>query len=241
MDVYWGTGNGATLISSGNQVTGNYIDVSGGKLEYYGSAGVEDTIAVPVLVDNNGNFTVTSSGGGWLIVKGQVAQTKKYSVYMTAGSVNLSNATTLECVDDYQQTSGTLQTTDASYCGLQDGPNGALGTALISGGNLVVNSSLGSGKFEVYANSLNFNGTLMVGITGNQTGVNGQLIVSGNMNNQANSDLIVQLNGALANGSWTIIASGGNNIAPFAKAGRPPGTSLAPNKPNAGDYQVTAP
>jgi hypothetical protein len=244
MDAYWGTGNGITLIQQDNQVTSDYIDVTGGTLYYKGKASVEDTIAVPILVENSGNFTVTSSSGGWLIVKGQVAQTQKYSVYMTSGSVNLSQATTLECDDDYRQDAGTLQTTDSSNCGLQDGPTNALSTAVIQGGALNINGGASSGILNVYAGNLDFAGTFKVGIQGNQSGQQGQLIVSGNMNLQAGNVLSVSVNGQLNNGNWTIITTGGNNIADFTNSINPAGGLALTghnNKPQPGQYQVTSP
>jgi hypothetical protein len=247
MDVYYGTGTGITLIQPQNQnVTGCYIDVTGGTLKYTGFTGVKDTFALPVLVENSGTFNVTTkstSSGGYLIVKGQVQATQKYSVYMTgtSSSVNLSNQTTLECDDDYKQDSGTLQTTDSSKCTLQDGPMGLLSTAVINGGSLVINGGASSGNFTVTASNLTFAGTFKVGIQGDKSGQQGQLNVSGNMNLQGNNVLTVKINGQLNNGNWTIIDTGGNNIAQFAANTNPPTLTGNPNKPNAGDYQVTSP
>ncbi len=238
MTVYYSYDTGSTILDNGGQA-GDYLNVNGGTLTYKGSSGKKDKFIEPVLVQKGGTFTVTSisnSSGGYLTVAGQTAQTQKYSVYMSGGNVNLSTEATLECDDDYKQTSGTLQTTDVTECTLQD-LAGANGTAVIAGGNLTINGQNSSGQLDVKGN-LDFAGQFLVGIQGNNSGKQGVLNVIGTMNQLAGNSLSVGVNGQLGNGTWPILYTTGNINIFGGNAG---GLTQVPNKPGPGDLELTNP
>jgi hypothetical protein len=113
MLVFFGTGNGAPLIDS-NGFSNDGINItSSGLLKYLGSGNVTDTFTVPILVQDGGELWLTNAGnapnGGKLIVKGAETVTHNASVYMTGDStIQLSQASTLECDNDYYQDAGTL-------------------------------------------------------------------------------------------------------------------------------------
>lgn len=229
MYVYYGTGTGITLIDNGG-MSNDYINVNGGYLQYNGSGNVtNDTFTVPVYVQNGGTFQLTISpgqpNGGKLIVQDgsqyQFPNNSLESVYMTGptSSVQLAYWDTLECDNDYYQANGTLETTDATTCTLQDGSQ-SKGTATIAGGVVWIDTLQNSyGELDVNAATLNFGGNLTVSINGTTSDDNDWLSVSGTINLQASSTLYVFVYGQAAQGnSWIIIQDeSGNNI------GLPPG------------------
>ncbi|HEY7425666.1 MAG TPA: hypothetical protein VH682_15655 [Gemmataceae bacterium] len=225
MDAYFGTGNGITLVqlgkdAQGDYFTGCYFDVNGGTLKYIGIAGRKDTFAIPVLVENSGTFSVTTttgSSGGWLIVTGQVQQTQKDSVYVKdRGGVSLSNSTTLECDEDYRQDGGNLSTSDNTKCTLQDGQNGK-GTAVIAGGIVqIAAKSKDYGELDVNCSTLDFAGEYIPRIDGGAANKQDLLKVNGTMSiDQTKAMLSVTIVGdPKKNLQWTII-NATNNLQRF--------------------------
>lgn len=203
MDVYYGTGTGATLIDiNGN--ANDAIDVNGGTLKYEGGGGITDTFTAPVKVENDGTFMVfsypTQRTNATLIVSGAYpGYTHGASVYLTdpvpvaqASSIQLSESATLVCVNDYYQDAGDLETTDITHCVLQDGASGG-GTATIAGGELYVDTQKGTyGELDVNG-SLNFAGTYYASVDGTKGGVGNcdLLNVTGTTNLQGSSLYVI--------------------------------------------------
>jgi hypothetical protein len=246
--IFSGVGTGITQIQQqGQNVSDCYIDVSGGTLEYDGFAGYKDTFAIPVLVENGGNFNVTNvtdnGTGGYLIVKGYVTQTQKYSVYMTGSfsSVNLSKGSTLECDDDYRQDGGTLQNTDTTECVLQDGNTGN-GTAIIAGGVVrIAVPTTTNVKLDINAKDVQFNGGLIVNVQGNG-GKNDQLInKNGSISLGDASVLTVKDNPQPVQGdSWVIMAANSIN-GDFSSKNIIPVVAGLTYTSNMGQYTVALP
>ena len=210
MNVFYGTGGGMTIIDR-NGFSQDVIDVSGGTLAYLGNGGVSDTFDMNVRVEAGGVFEVASAGGaksgGSLTLKGDPSY---LSLYLTGpSSVELSNAATLECDNGYLEDSGTLETTDSTTCTLKIASDGS-GTANITGGQVIVDDGAGFGTLNISCATLNFAGTLWIGIEGDSFGECDHFNVTGNLNLQNGSTLKVFVDGGLIGGNQWVIISANN-------------------------------
>jgi hypothetical protein len=247
MDVLYGTGTGLTLIDS-NGYSNDEIYVYGGKLKYNGRGGVQDTFTVPIALSYGGTLIVTSnavlSQGAWLTVEGANQFTNNASV-SNAGpstSVQLSQGATLECVNDYYQSHGTLATTDTTRCTLFDGASGT-GTVNINSGVVAIALNTGSvGELDVTCGTMNFSGQYTTAIVGN-TGSPGQCdllkLNQGTINLQNAPPLYVNVYGTPKPGNTWIIIKAQFLTGDFAKPiqTNPQTTLNATPNPNGGQGQ----
>jgi hypothetical protein len=250
--------NGLTLIEAQNGVSDCFVEVEAGKLIYSGTPGVTDTFAMPVWVNSGGTFALMAAlgqnQGGKLIVKGAAfSDNTRFSVSMTEAnsSVQLWQQSTLECDNfGYLQTGGTLETMDGTTCTLQN-PAPGNASAFIRGGTVsVAQGSTSFGELDVNCATMFFGAaTLNVGISGNSTGTNDQLIVSGDLdiNNPANSFLRVPITWTgqpAGGGKWTIITAS-NQLNAFQAGNLTYANAqginfnATANKPKNGQYQIS--
>lgn len=223
MNTYF---SGIPVLIDYGGMTNDYVNVSGGTLGYYGSAGVADTFTVPVYVQGGGVFLVSTANGqqdgAKLIVQDKSNFTfptnSKESVYMTGttSSVQLRYSATLECDDDYYQANGNLQTMDGTTCSLVDGAS-SNGTANITGGALIIDAPnpQAYATLNVYCSTLNFAGNYRLSINAQAQGAGScDLInVTGTTNLQGASLYVNVNNGPPNNGSsWVIIQDQTGNI-----------------------------
>jgi hypothetical protein len=264
MFLYYGTGTGITLIDNGG-MSNDYINVNGGTLKYSGSGNVtQDTLTVPVYVQNGGTFRLSAAtgqpNGGKLTVQDgsqyQFPNNSLESVYMTGASstVQLAYGDTLECDNDYWQAGGTLETTDATTCTLQDGAQGT-GIAVVAGGTVWIDTIANSyGELDVKAATLNFGGQLNVSVQGytpspGQFGMSDKLkVVNGvfNLDPQGSTSLYVNDYGTVVGGdNWIVIyasniTSSTDTIDFKTKTSNPQQNfNYWPNKPQQGQYEIT--
>jgi len=252
MRTYYGSGAGTTLIDSG-AYSGDYIDVENGTLSYAGSGNVSDTFNAPVYV-NSGSFLLSTAvgqpNGATLTVKGAVpGKAPNASVYLAGtGTVQLSQAVTLVCDNAYYQASGTLETTDATQCTLEN----KNGTATVNGGTVWVDNQQNSyGRLNLTGN-LSLNAQLSVSVLGytpnGNAGTSDQLYVSGTLTlNKATSTILVYDYGTLQKGAqntdfWNVIVSPNNIVNDFLSGSASPAANLSygpSNVPDPGYYAVT--
>jgi hypothetical protein len=97
------------------------------------------------------------------------------------------------------------------------------------------------GQLVFNCDTLDFDGSLEVGLDEGVSGTCDQLIVNGTLALGANSFLNVEVNGAFTNEpeTWTILTSTGGTIAPFGYSNAFEQNLVdQPNEPYAGDYSL---
>lgn len=246
------------LITS--KTTGNYFDVNGGKFGYAGvgvdgANRVNDIIDVAIFVENSGVFAVSGGAfgseiGSNLEVDGSYTDPnsgKTASVYMSGGSIQLSQFGSLQCGNDYYQSGGLLETMDAEPFSIVDGSSTTRGTANIVGGTVKMAQSIMQpqyGSLLFFCDTLNFAGTYAPKINGQISGESDVLKVFGTLNiDPDSSNLQVAVVGGLGTKGtedWTIISNANNQLKRFANTNNTTtGLTDTPNQPGNGSYQVS--
>jgi hypothetical protein len=215
-------------------LSGQFIDVNGGTLNYNGDGTHKptDQVGMPIKVENGGTFVAsggsnTNLEGSELQVSGYTSQTNSNSVYMTGSSsqIELESRVTLFATNGYSQSNGTLECGDSTEVELNPGSGTNGGTVTITGGFLQPNGPLVDGTSNYYG-TMDINGNLTMSGGTFYTGWSsastacGIVLVGGNFNgngakmdgyeqttggNNAFTHVYITLDGTLTNNFSTIV------------------------------------
>jgi hypothetical protein len=208
LQVDGGTGN--TLISEKTAGNNDYIDVqNGGYLTYIGSAGVTDTFTAPVWVEQGGNMKL--SGGGNLAITGAEQGTQNVSLYLEGNFQSVGGVTKLLPTSMTATSTSSVATLDSNTLTITV----ASGNPCTVDGTLSIDTTIGTyGSIVFNCDTLDFGGTLIVHVSGPNSGTCDELIVNGVLNLDSNLSMLDAVLDDTPNyppqESWLVIyASGG--------------------------------